>query len=66
MARILHDDWSIKLGENRSDQSSQTFGGYAIKDKFPNICASQIIPQECTRKENNEGKKYVEKRLMNG
>ena len=23
MARILHDDWSIRLGENRSDQSSQ-------------------------------------------
>ena len=31
MIRILHDDWSFGLGENRPDQSSQTFGGYAIK-----------------------------------
>ena len=28
MARILHDDWSIRLGENRPSQSAQTFGGY--------------------------------------
>ena len=27
MVRILHNDWSISLGENRSDKSSQTFGG---------------------------------------
>ena len=27
---ILQDDWSIRLGENRLDQSSQTCGGYAI------------------------------------
>ena len=26
---ILHDDWLIRLGENRPDQSSQTFGGNA-------------------------------------
>ena len=26
---ILYDDWSIRLGENRSDQSSKTSGGYA-------------------------------------
>ena len=27
---ILHDDWSIRLGENRPYQSSQTFDGYAL------------------------------------
>ena len=26
---ILHDDWSVRLGENRLYRSSQTFGGYA-------------------------------------
>ena len=30
MVRILHDDWLIRLGENRPDQSSQRFGGYAV------------------------------------
>ena len=30
MVRILHGDWLIRLGENRLDQSSRTFGGYAI------------------------------------
>ena len=29
MVRLLHDDWSIGLGENRPDQISQTVGGYA-------------------------------------
>ena len=29
MVRILHDDWSIGFGENRPEQSSQTFDGYA-------------------------------------
>ena len=29
MVRILHDDWSSRLGENRSDQPPKTFGGYA-------------------------------------
>ena len=29
----LHDDWSKRLGENRPDQSSQTFGGFNIKSK---------------------------------
>ena len=28
MVRILHAVWSIKLGENRPDQSSQAFGDY--------------------------------------
>ena len=28
---ILHDDWSIRLGENRPDQNSQTFGSYATQ-----------------------------------
>ena len=27
---ILHDDWSIRLGENRPFQSFQTFRGYAV------------------------------------
>ena len=27
---ILHDDWSIRLGENRADQSAKTFVGYAL------------------------------------
>ena len=26
---ILHDSWSLRLGENRSDQSYRTFGSYA-------------------------------------
>ena len=30
MIRILHDDWSMRSGENRLDQSSQIFGGYAV------------------------------------
>ena len=30
VVRILHDDWSIRLGENRPDQSSQAFVGYAV------------------------------------
>ena len=25
---MLYDDWLIKLGENRPDQGSLTFGGY--------------------------------------
>ena len=29
---ILHDDWSIRLGENRLYRSSKTFGSYARRD----------------------------------
>ena len=34
MVKILHGDWSISLGENRVDQSSHTFGSYAVDDKI--------------------------------
>ena len=30
MVRILPDDWSIRLGEDRSDHCLYTFGGYAF------------------------------------
>ena len=30
---ILHDDWSIRMGENRLYRSSQTFGSYAALKK---------------------------------
>ena len=29
MVRILHDDWSVRLGENRCDQCCEIFGNYA-------------------------------------
>ena len=33
MLRILYDDWSIRLGENRSDQSLKSFlKDYVIGD----------------------------------
>ena len=31
MVRILHADWPIRLAEIRHVQSSNTFGGYAVK-----------------------------------
>ena len=31
---ILHDDLSIRLGENRPDQSSQTFCGYEVNEAY--------------------------------
>ena len=31
---ILHDDWSIRLGENILYRSLQTFGGYAVQMKL--------------------------------
>ena len=30
MVKILHDNWSIRLGENRPDRAIKTFGHYAI------------------------------------
>ena len=30
MVGILHDDWSVRLGEKRPDQISRTFGCYAL------------------------------------
>ena len=35
MVRIVHDDWLLRLGESRPDQSSQTFGGFADYCKNP-------------------------------
>ena len=38
MVRILHADWSISLRENRPDQNSKTFGGYAVmRNKYTNM-----------------------------
>ena len=31
MVRILHDDWSIRLGGDRPNQSSQTSDGYTVQ-----------------------------------
>ena len=33
---IVHADWLATLGENRPDQRSQTFGGYADPPKSTN------------------------------
>ena len=29
----MHDDWAVRLGENRLDHNSQTFGVYAGSEK---------------------------------
>ena len=48
MVRILHDDWSVRLGENTPDQRSETFDGYKaglhghLLILFYRIMASQI------------------------
>ena len=34
MVGILFDDWSVRLGDNRPDQSFHTFGDYAATDKY--------------------------------
>ena len=31
---ILHADWSVNLGENKSHQRSQTYGGYAMMNEI--------------------------------
>ena len=42
MVRIMNDDWSIRLGENRRDQTSQTFGSHA----FIRICSHEVVIKE--------------------
>ena len=39
MVRILHDDWSVRLGENRPDQGSYIFGEYV-----PHVRSSTMNP----------------------
>ena len=45
MVRILHDDWSIRLGENRPDQRSQTFNGYGCHNHA--MVISSILRHLC-------------------
>ena len=40
---ILHADWSVRLGENRPDQSSQTFGGHACIIVFSMMLSSDFF-----------------------
>ena len=52
MVRILYDDWSIRLGENRPDQSFQTCGGNAMtaqhaKHDMPYICGDLVLSIKC-------------------
>ena len=43
VVRTLHDDWSFRLGENRSDESSPTFGGYAALARLLNAAIITIL-----------------------
>ena len=40
MIIILHDDWSVRFGENKPVQSSQIFGGYASVQLSNNLTSS--------------------------
>ena len=47
MVRILHDDWSIRLGENTPDQTLKHLAGMLFVANYLSKKVWQFISEQC-------------------